>query len=188
MIKNKLIDKFLPDLISLYRNNEHDLSIFFSSYSSEYTHICASILMQFSSLDILPNQLNKNPTKDFLSNEFDQIEFQWSQLKLLNSNKEHEEKDIQLDFYSKTNTCELNLNIFKQIIEIYGKNVRFIQQLKDKHLGERSKLILHYAFLGIHILNILQLYFINSTHNDEQIIRFIESIQILFNELTDETI
>ncbi|CAF0715627.1 unnamed protein product [Adineta steineri] len=186
--KNKLIDKFLPDLISLYRNNEHDLSIFFSSYSSEYTHICASILMQFSSLDILPNQPNKNLTKDFLSNEFDQIEFQWSQLKSLNSINENEEKNTQIDFCSKMNTCELNLNIFKQIIEIYGKNVRFIQQLKDKHLSERSKLILHYAFLGIHMLHILQLYFINSTHNDELIIRFIESIQILFNELTDETI
>jgi excinuclease UvrABC nuclease subunit len=35
--ENKFIKKFLPDLICLYRNNEHDLSIFFSSYSFEYT-------------------------------------------------------------------------------------------------------------------------------------------------------
>jgi len=127
------MNKFLPDLISLYRNNEHDLSIFFSSYSSEYTHLCASILMQFSSFDILPNQLFKNKKRELIQNEFDQIEIEWSRLKLLIPVNENEE-EIQLDFCSKMNTCELNLNIFKRIIEIYGKNVRFIQQLKDKHL------------------------------------------------------
>jgi len=127
------MNKFIPDLISLYRNNEHDLSIFFSSYSSEYTHLCASILMQFSSFDILPNQLLKNKKRELIQNEFDQIEIEWSRLKLLIPVNENEE-EIQLDFCSKMNTCELNLNIFKRIIEIYGKNVRFIQQLKDKHL------------------------------------------------------
>jgi hypothetical protein len=127
------MNKFIPDLISLYRNNEHDLSIFFSSYSSEYTHLCASILMQFSSFDILPNQLFKNKKRELIQNEFDQIEIEWSRLKLLIPVNENEE-EIQLDFCSKMNTCELNLNIFKRIIEIYGKNVRFIQQLKDKHL------------------------------------------------------
>jgi len=127
------MNKFIPDLISLYRNNEHDLSIFFSSYSSEYTHLCASILMQFSSFDILPNQLFKNKKRELIQNEFDQIEIEWSRLKLLIPVNENEE-EIQLDFCSKMNNCELNLNIFKRIIEIYGKNVRFIQQLKDKHL------------------------------------------------------
>ncbi|CAF5092739.1 unnamed protein product, partial [Rotaria sp. Silwood1] len=135
--ENKLINKLLPDLISLYRNNEHDLSIFFSSYSPEYTHICALILMQFSSFDIIPNQLFKNKKK-LNKNEFDQIEFEWSRLKLLipihEKEEEQEQEEIQLDFYSKINTCELNLDIFKRIIEIYEKNVRFIQQLKDKHL------------------------------------------------------
>jgi hypothetical protein len=37
------------------------------------------------------------------------------------------------------------------------------------------------------MLHILQTYFTESIHNDEQIIRFIESIQIVFTELTDET-
>jgi hypothetical protein len=89
--------------------------------------------MQFSSFDILPNQLFKNKKREFIQNEFDQIEIEWSRLKLLIPVNENEE-EIRLDFCSKMNTCELNLNIFKRIIEIYGKNVRFIQQLKDKHL------------------------------------------------------
>ena len=130
--ENKLIQKLIPDFISLYRNNEHDLSIFFSGYSPEYVHICAAILMQFSSFDVLPNRLLIN-RKKVNRNEFDQIEFEWSRLKLLIPINEEDEK-IQLDFCSRINTCELNLNIFKRILEIYEKNVQFIQQLKDKHL------------------------------------------------------
>jgi hypothetical protein len=137
--ENKLIEKLIPDLISLYRSNEHDLSIFFALYSPEYTHICASILMQFSSFDILPHQVFKNKTK-FPDNEFDQIEFEWSRLKLLISmNEKNEEEDLQFDnFCSKLNTCELNLNIFKRILNSYERNVQFIQQLKDKHLVRRN--------------------------------------------------
>ncbi len=123
----------LPDLICLYRNNEHDLSIFFSSYLPEYTHLCASILMKFSSFDILPNEILKNEKKNS-QNEFDQIEFEWSRLKFLipiNKPKEEEEK---IELHSKLHTCQLNLKIFQHIIEIYDKNIRFIQQLKDKHL------------------------------------------------------
>lgn len=124
----------LPDLISLYRNNEHDLSTFFSSNSSDYTQTYALILMQLSSFDIIPNKLFTNKSK-LIKNEFDRIEFEWSRLKLLFPLQEEEEdKEIQLDFCSKLNTCELNLNTFKRIIEIYEKNARFIQQLKDKHL------------------------------------------------------
>lgn len=124
----------LPDLISLYRNNEHDLSTFFSSNSSDYTQTYALILMQLSSFDIIPNKLFTNKSK-LIKNEFDRIEFEWSRLKLLFPLQEEEEdKEIQLDFCSKLNTCELNLNTFKRIIEIYEKNARFIQKLKDKHL------------------------------------------------------
>jgi hypothetical protein len=132
--ENKLINKLLPDLIGSYRNNEHDLSVFFSSYSPEYTYLCASILMKFSSFDILPNQKIKNSKKS-LENEFDQIEFQWSQLKLLIPiNQTEQNTRIQVDFHTKIHTCQLNFPIFKYIIEIFDKNIRFIQQLKDKHL------------------------------------------------------
>jgi hypothetical protein len=126
--ENKLINKLLPNLINLYRNNEHDLSGFFTSYSTEYTQICAVILMKLSSFDGLPNRKIRNS----MENEFDQIEFQWSQLKLLIPIKENNE--IQMDFHMKIQTCQLNSSIFKSIIEIFDKNIRFIQQLKDKHL------------------------------------------------------
>ena len=53
--------------------------------------------------------------------------------------------------------------------------------------GERSPLILHYAFLGIHMLHIVQLYFTEARHDDGQVIQFVEAVQILFTELTEET-
>jgi hypothetical protein len=37
------------------------------------------------------------------------------------------------------------------------------------------------------MLNILQTYFTDTKRNDEQILRFIENIQIIFTELTEET-
>jgi hypothetical protein len=90
--------------------------------------------MKFSSFDILPNQIIKNK-KILNQNEFDQIEFEWSRLKLLIPINKTEENDaLQLDFHSKLHTCELNSNTFKHIIEIYDKNIQFLQQLKDKHL------------------------------------------------------
>jgi len=131
--ENKLINKMLPDLICLYRNNEHDLSIFFSSYLPEYTHLCALILMKLSSFDILPNEILKNEKKNS-ENEFDQIEFEWSRLKFLIPINKPEEDKSQLDLCSKLHTCQLNLKTFERIIEIYDKNIRFIQELKDKHL------------------------------------------------------
>jgi hypothetical protein len=147
--ENKLINKLLPDLIGSYRNNEHDLSVFFSSYSSEYTYLCASILMKFSSFDILPNQKIKNSKKS-LENEFDQIEFQWSQLKLLIPiNQTEQNTRIQVDFHTKIHTCQLNFPIFKYIIEIFDKNIRFIQQLKDKHLVSTNYFIKNIFFFFI---------------------------------------
>lgn len=131
--ENKLINKLLPDLICLYRNNEHDLSIFFSSYLPEYTHLCALVLMKLSSFDILPNEILKNEKKNS-ENEFDQIEFEWSRLKFLIPINKPEKDKIQLDLHSKLHTCQLNLKTFEHIIEIYDKNIRFIQELKDKHL------------------------------------------------------
>jgi len=90
--------------------------------------------MKFSSFDILPNEILKTKKK-FVENEFDQIEFEWSRLKfLIPINQTEENNENQLDFHSKIYTCELNSNTFKHIIEIYDKNIRFIQQLKDKHL------------------------------------------------------
>ncbi|CAF0938650.1 unnamed protein product [Adineta ricciae] len=187
--ENRLLNKFLPDLMSLYRNNEHDLSMFFQSYSPEYTHLCATILMQFSSFDVLPFQANRNQKSELNDNEFDQIERQWLQLKLLvPSDQLFADEEERVEFCLKMNTCELNLNMFKRFNEIYGKNVRFILQLKDKHLGERSKLILHFVFLGIHMVYILQLYFSESNQTEDCILRFIENIQNLFTELTDETV
>ena len=144
--ENKLLNKLLPDLISLYRHNEHDLSLVFSSYSPEYTHLCASILIQFSTFDALPNQLFKN-AKKLISTEFDQIEFEWSRLKLLISINEKNDEENQLDFCSKINTYELNLSIFKRIVEIYEKHVRFIQQIKDQHLVRIDK------FLNSHLIH-----------------------------------
>jgi hypothetical protein len=140
--------------------------------------------MKYSSFDILPNEILKTEKK-ILKNEFDEIEFEWSRLKfLIPINKiEEEDNEIQLN----SSTCQLNFNLFKRIIEIYDKNTHFIQQLKDKHLGERYKLILHYSFLGIYILDIFQKYFSQIIHPNEELIKFIENLQILFNELTDET-
>ncbi|CAF1500441.1 unnamed protein product, partial [Rotaria magnacalcarata] len=186
--EDKLINKLMPDLISLYRNNEHDLSIFFASYSPEYTHICALILMQFNSFDIIPNKLFKTKKKS-IQNEFNQIEFEWSRLKLLFpfQEEEEQEQEEQFNFCTTLHTCELNLNTFKRILEIYERNVRFIQQLKDKHLGERNKLLLHFGFLGINMLHVLQIFFTKTIQNNMEIIRFIEMIQILFSELTEET-
>lgn len=129
--ENKLLYKFLPDLICLYRNNEHDLSLFFSSYSPEYTQICSLILMKISSFDKLPNDLMKTETK-IVENEFNQIEFEWSKLKLLIPITKTKEKEE--NFPSKCNFCQLNFNRFQTILEIYDKNIQFIQQLKDKHL------------------------------------------------------
>lgn len=128
--EKKLIKKFLPDLISSYRNNEHDLTIFFSGCSPEYTRIYASILMKICSFDILPEQIWKVKGK-VRENEFDQIELEWSRLKLLVPlGKIHQ---IPLNSTSKTAICELNLNTFKSVIEIFDRNIRFLQQLKDKH-------------------------------------------------------
>jgi hypothetical protein len=96
--------------------------------------------MKFSSFDILPNQIIKNK-KIFNQNEFDQIEFEWSRLKLLIPiNKTEENDELQLDIHSKLHTCELNSNTFKRIIEIYDKNIQFLQQLKDKHLVRLSRM------------------------------------------------
>ena len=131
--EKKLIKKFLPDLISSYRNNEHDLTIFFSGCSPEYIGIYASILMKICSFDILPESMWKIRGK-VRDNEFDQIELEWSRLKLLlpldQTGKIHQ---IPLNSPSKTAICELNLNTFKSIIEIFDRNIRFLQQLKDKH-------------------------------------------------------
>lgn len=139
--ENKLINKFLPDLMSLYRNSEHDLSTFFASYSPEYSQICASILVQFSAFDALPSQLCKI-NKIMIRNEFDDVELEWSRLKLLIPvYQKQQDENIPSEFCSKTNTCELNLNIFKRIIETYEKNVRFIQQLRDKHLVSTNTII-----------------------------------------------
>ncbi|UJR28997.1 hypothetical protein I4U23_010215 [Adineta vaga] len=157
--ENKFINKFLPDLITSYRHNEYDLSIFFSSYSPEYTHLCATILMQFSSFDTLPFQTNDKRKQDLILNEFDQIEYQWLQLKLLNP--VNQQQSNEEEFHTKMNTCELNLTIFKRILEIYEKQIRFIQQLKDKHLGERNRLILHFAFLVYHYDKTHEIPFIN---------------------------
>jgi hypothetical protein len=131
--ENQLINRIIPDFICSYRNNEHDLSAFFSSSSPENTQVCAAILMQLCSFDSLPYQSGRQRKTVLARSEFDDIEIQWSQLKLLHS-VNHEEEDTQLDFHLKANTCELNLTIFKRTIEIYAKNIRFIQQLKDKHL------------------------------------------------------
>ena len=132
--ENRLIHKFLPDLRALYRHDEHDLSIFLSSQTPDYTHLCASILMQFSSLDPLPNRL-EDMSQRMKKTEFDGIESEWCRLKLLTTIEEREGiESSQIHFQSKLHRCELNINIFKRIVESYGKNVRFIQQLKDKHL------------------------------------------------------
>lgn len=130
--ENKLINKIFPDLISLYRNNEHDLSIFFSLFSFEYTKIYSFILMKICSFNKLSNELIKNE-KTIVENEFNQIEFEWSKYKLLipiNDKIKEKEKGSLTKFPS----CYLNLNRFQYIIDIYDKNVQFIQQLKDKHL------------------------------------------------------
>ena len=132
--ENRFIQKFLPDLMALYRHDEHDLSIFLSSQTPEYTQLCASILMQFSSLDGLPHRLD-DMSKKIEKTEFDRIESEWCRLKSLTLIEEREENETShKDFQSTLNRCELNIGIFKRIVEIYGKNVRFIRQLKDKHL------------------------------------------------------
>ena len=125
-----MLDKVLPDLISSYRNNEHDLSVFFASHPSDSTQTCAAILLQLSSFDALPSPSSskKNPTSH---EQFDRIEWEWSRLKLLIPVDNKAEDSLELN--PKEKTCELNWPLFVRLVEIYGKNVRFIQQLKDKH-------------------------------------------------------
>ena len=132
--EQKFIRKFLPDLVSSYRNNEHDLTIFFSACSPESTWISSWILMKLSSFDLLPKETWKT-TKKCRENEFDQIELEWSRLKLLIPlDQMKKSTPLSSDLPSKTITCELNLITFKSIIEMFDRNTRFLQQLKDKHL------------------------------------------------------
>ncbi len=66
---------------------------------------------------------------------------EWSRLKLFIPIYKTEENDeLQSDVHSKLHTCKLNSNIFKDIIEIYDKNIQFLQQLKDKHLVRLSRM------------------------------------------------
>ena len=78
--------------------------------------------MQFSSFDILPNDGLK-PRNKYLKNEFDKIEFEWSKLKLLIPIDRKEEDKEPPQFSSKINTCQLNFNIFKRIVNIYEKKL-----------------------------------------------------------------
>ena len=143
--QNKLLNKLLPNFISSYRNNEYDLSLFFASYSPEYTHLCASILMKLCSFDHFPTRTIK-PVKNSLETDFDQIEYQWSRLKLLLPIKSTaEDNQIPVDFHYKSENFELNLITFKQITEIFERNIRFLQQLKDKHLVR----MIHFIFLFV---------------------------------------
>lgn len=127
----KFIKKFLPDLPSSYRNNEHDLTMFFSGYTPEYTRISALILMKICSFDSLPQQISKGKIRE---NQFEQIELEWSRLKLLIPlDQTMEIHQMPLNPSSKTAGCELNVNTFKSVIEIFDRNIRFLHQLKDKH-------------------------------------------------------
>jgi hypothetical protein len=57
----------------------------------------------------------------------------------------------------------------------------FVQQLKDKHPGERNRIVLHLAFLGVHMSDILQVYFVEAIWTNERaeaVGRLIESIQV----------
>jgi len=129
--ENRFIEKFLPDLNNSYRNNEHDLATFFNSYSMEYTFLSAEILMKLSSFDKFPSERIQKSNEP---NQFDQIENQWSQFKLLIpiDDKLEDKRITQINTFK----CEFNVKIFQRIIDIYEKTTRFIQQLKDKHLVE----------------------------------------------------
>lgn len=133
--ENRLLEKLMPDLISSYRDSEHDLATFFSAPSPDFTPIYASILMQLSSFDSLPCRTNLLP-KSSPKTEFDQIEMEWSRLKLMRRLDDTFDQDcvavIESDFHTTLNHCQLNIIRFKRLIEIYGKNVRFLHQLNER--------------------------------------------------------
>jgi hypothetical protein len=38
---------------------------------------------------------------------------------------DEEPEEIELDFHPKSNLCELNVQVFRRLLDTYGKNVRF---------------------------------------------------------------
>ena len=92
--------------------------------------------------DVLPSSSSSKKKKPF-----DQMEFEWLRLKLLIPVDERAEESLELDSKARK-TCELNRTLFAKMVEIYVKNVRFIQQLKDKH-AVRPRLCFLYNLIEV---------------------------------------
>jgi hypothetical protein len=128
----RFIERFLPDLITSYRNNEHELTAFFSAQSPDVTYRCATVVMQYVASSPLPCRSSSTRRT---TTEFDRIESNWLRLNLWNSIDEpfNDDNDMSAESHTTSNTCPLNVDAFKRVVDLYENNVRFIQQLKDRH-------------------------------------------------------